>query len=228
MRRGGTGSRFTPFQVGLIALIVIVIAAYLGASKDIPFTRPFQLNAVFENAPPIHKGRPSGSRAWTWARSPAVEPVGGDSPAVVVTMKLDDDALPIHEDAADQGAPAACSSRATCSSTSSRARPRPARVDDGGTIPVSQTSAPVQLDQVLGTLTTNTRKDLQKLLIGYGDALNGQPQPGEDDDQDPDDEGRDRREVAERLARVLGRRAARRRDPQRRDRSAPSCTTCRS
>ena len=47
----------------------------------------------------------------------------------------------------------------------------------------------MQLDQVLGTLKTDTREDLQKLLIGYGDALNGQPQPGEDDDQDPDTKG---------------------------------------
>ena len=41
----------------------------------------------------------------------------------------------------------------------------------------------MQLDQVLGVLHTNTRKDLEDLLAGYGDALNGQPQPGEDDDQ---------------------------------------------
>ena len=118
----------------------------------------------------------------------AVEPVGGDSPAVVVTMKLKDEALPIHKDAQIKvrerlffegnlffdirpGTPAA------------------GDVDDGDTIPVSQTSAPVQLDQVLGTLKSNTREDLRKLLIGYGDALNGRPQPGEDDDQDPDTKG---------------------------------------
>ena len=32
-------------------------------------------------------------------RVSGVEAVGGDSPAVTVTMKLDQDALPIHEDA---------------------------------------------------------------------------------------------------------------------------------
>ena len=66
--------------------------------------------------------------------------------------------------------------RATSSTTATRSRP-------------SQTSAPVQIDQVLGTLKTDTRKDLQELLEGYGDALNGQPEPGEDDDQDPDVQG---------------------------------------
>ena len=67
--------------------------------------------------------------------------------------------------------------------------PSAPEVDDGFTIPASQTAAPVQIDQVLGTLTTSTREDLQKLLIGYGNALNGEPEPGEDDDQDPDVQG---------------------------------------
>ena len=55
--------------------------------------------------------------------------------------------------------------------------PEAGDVDDGDTIPATQTSAPVQLDQVLGTLKTDTREDLQKLLVGYGDAINGKPQP---------------------------------------------------
>ena len=45
-----------------------------------------------------------------------VEPVGGDSPAVVVTMKLKDEALPIHKDATIK-VRRASSSRATSSST---------------------------------------------------------------------------------------------------------------
>ena len=49
-----------------------------------------------------------------------------------------------------QGARRASSSRATSSSTSTRARPSAPDLDDGDTIPASQTSAPVQLDQVLG------------------------------------------------------------------------------
>ena len=84
-------------------------------------------------------------------------------------------------------------------------------VEDGDTIPASQTAAPVQFDQVLGTLNTNTRKDLQDLLAGFGDSLNGQPQPGEDDDQDPDVQGETGGRGAERLARLRARGAARRR-----------------
>jgi ABC-type transporter Mla subunit MlaD len=185
MRRGG---RFTPFQAGLIALIVIVIGVYLGASKDIPFTRPFQLKAAFENAPPISSGQAVRIAGVEVGQVSKVEPVGGDSPAVVVTMKLKDEALPIHKDAQIKVRPRLFF-EGNLFFDIRPGTPASGNVDDGDTIPVSQTSAPVQLDQVLGTLKSNTREDLQKLLIGYGDALNGRPQPGEDDDQDPDTKG---------------------------------------
>jgi phospholipid/cholesterol/gamma-HCH transport system substrate-binding protein len=185
MRRAG---RFSPYQAGLIALIVIVVGAYLGASKDIPFTKPFQLKAVFENAPPIHTGQAVRIAGVDVGKISAVEPVGGDSPAVVVTMKLKDDALPIHKDAQIKVRPRLFF-EGNLFFDIRPGTPDAGTVADGDTIPVSQTSAPVQLDQVLGTLKSDTREDLQKLLIGYGDALNGEPQPGEDDDQDPDTRG---------------------------------------
>ena len=83
-------------------------------------------------------------------------------------------------------------------------------VEDGGTPSrSSQTSAPVQIDQVLGTLKTDTRKDLQKLLIGYGDALERRAAAGRGRRPGFLDRGRDRRRVAQRLAGVLGGRVAR-------------------
>lgn len=187
MRRVQHG-RFTAYQVGLIALIVIVAGAYLGFSKDIPFTRPFQLKAVLENAPPISKGQAVRIAGVDVGKVSAVEPVGGDSPAVVVTMKLTDDALPIHKDAQIKVRPRLFF-EGNLFFDVRPGTPGSGTVEDGDTIPVTQTSAPVQLDQVLGTLQSDTREDLQKLLIGYGDAINGEPRPGEDDDQDPDTRG---------------------------------------
>ena len=118
-------------------------------------------------------------------------------------MKLKDNALPIHKDARIKVRPRHLLRGQPVLRRAARARPSAADLDDGDTIPASQTSAPVQLDQVLGTLKTDTRKDLQKLLVGYGDALNGKPQPGEDADQDPATKGETGRQVAERLAPVL-------------------------
>jgi len=187
MRRSQS-SRLSPYQVGLIALIVVVVGAYLGFSKDIPFTRPFELKAVFENAPPINKGQPVRIAGVEVGKVSKVESKGSDSPAVVVTMKLDDAALPIHEDARIKVRPRLFF-EGNLFFDVRPGTPDTGELDDGDTIPASQTSAPVQIDQVLGTLKTDTRRDLQKLLVGYGDAINGEPQPGEDADQDPDTKG---------------------------------------
>src|SRR5215217_6672447 len=152
-----TGSRFTPFQAGLIALIVIVIGTYLGASKDIPFTRPFELKAVFENAPPIHRGQAVRIAGVDVGKVSAVEPKGGDSPAVVVTMKLEDEALPIHRNAQIKVRPRLFF-EGNLFFDVKPGTPETGAVDDGDTIPVTQTSAPVQLDQVLGILDTDSRE----------------------------------------------------------------------
>ena len=48
--------RLSTFQAGLVAIVLLVIGVYLGFTKDIPFTKPFQMSAVFENAPPIQRG----------------------------------------------------------------------------------------------------------------------------------------------------------------------------
>src|SRR5215211_4250169 len=174
--------RFTPFQAGLIALLVIVIVTFLAFSKDIPFTKPYELKARFENAPPILKGQAVRIAGVDVGRVSKIEPVSGDSPAITVTMKLDDDALPIHRDARIKVRP-------RIFFEGKLGTPGTPELDSGDVVPASQTSAPVQIDQVLGTLKTDTRKDLQKLLIGYGGALNGEPQPGEDADQDKDTKG---------------------------------------
>jgi hypothetical protein len=118
----------------------------------------------------------------------AVDPVGGDSPAVTVTMKLDDEALPIHRDARIKVRPRIFF-EGNLFFDIQPGTPGAGEIDDGHTIPASQTSAPVQIDQVLGALKSDTRADLRKLLVGYGGALGGEPGPAEDDDQDPDTQG---------------------------------------
>ncbi len=174
--------RFTAFQVGLIAAVLIVIGVFLAFTKDIPFTKPYELKAVFENAPPIQKNQAVRIAGVDVGKVSGVEALGGDSPAVEVTMKLDDEALPIHENAEVKVRPRIFF-EGNLFMDVRPGTPDSPEAEDGYTIPASQTSAPVQIDQVLGTLQTNTREDLQKLLIGYGEAINGEPQPGEDDDQ---------------------------------------------
>ena len=59
-------------------------------------------------------------------------------------------------------------------------------LSSGATIPITQTSDPVQLDQVLDALNTDTRANLQDFLQGYGDGLTRKPDAAENAEQDPD------------------------------------------
>ena len=54
---------------------------------------------MFENAPPIQKGTAVRIAGVDVGKVSKVEPLGDNSPGVKVTMKLEDEALPIHEDA---------------------------------------------------------------------------------------------------------------------------------
>lgn len=188
MRRVAQG-RITAFQAGLIAVVVILIATFLAFTKDVPFTRPFELRATFENSPPIQKNQAVRIAGVDVGKVSKIEPVGGDSPAVVVTMKMKDEALPIHKDATVKVRPRIFFEGNNFFDIHPGSPSSP-ELESGDTIPTSQTSAPVQLDQVLGTLQADTRKNLQKLLEGYGGALNNEPQPGEDDDQVADVKGK--------------------------------------
>src|ERR687889_1047117 len=150
-------SRVSAFQAGLIALVLILIATFLAFTKDIPFTKGFELKATFENSPPIQKNQAVRIAGVDVGKVSKVEPVGGDSPAIVVTMKLEDDALPIHEDATIKVRPRIFF-EGNLFFDIRPGSPSAPTIDSGDTIPASQTSAPVQLDQVLGILDTTTRE----------------------------------------------------------------------
>jgi ABC-type transporter Mla subunit MlaD len=67
--------------------------------------------------------------------------------------------------------------------------PNAPTIDDGDTIPVTQTATPVQLDQVLTALQIDTRDSLRKTLDGLGTALTYKPSRAQDTDADPSARG---------------------------------------
>ena len=184
MRRGLKRER-TPFQVGAIGIVVLATLIYLGFSKDIPFVNPpYELKAVVADAQNMSKRSPVRIAGVEVGQVTKVEEYSDDAELTVVTMEIKDAGLPIHEDAElkirpriflegnffvelDPGSPSA------------------SEFDSGDTIPAAQTSGTVQLDEVLTSLQSDTRGDLQRLVQGYGDALAGEPLPGEDRDQEP-------------------------------------------
>jgi phospholipid/cholesterol/gamma-HCH transport system substrate-binding protein len=176
--RRSHGQRVSPFAAGMIAVVIIALALYAAFIHKYPWSNPYELQAVFANANNLAVGSPVREAGVVVGKVTGIESKEG-STASVVKMALNDNGLPIHKDA------------------ELKIRPRiflegnffvDLKPGSGGTaelksdeqIPMSQTYSPVQIDQILGVLQGSARENAQKLLQGYGNALNGKPRPGED------------------------------------------------
>ena len=187
MRRVG-GDRMNRFQAGLIALLVIAIGTYFAFAKDIPFTKPYELKATFDDAASLQLRSPVRIAGVQVGEVAKVERADGDATATVVTMKLKEDGLPIHKNAELKIRPRIFL-EGNFFVDLKPGTPAAGEVEEGESIPSTQTSAPVQIDHVLGTLTTDARRDLQELLQGLGEGFGGQPKPEEAASDDPDTRG---------------------------------------
>jgi virulence factor Mce-like protein len=163
--------------VGLLVLLVAAGIAYLGFARGLPFGHHHQIHAVFRNANGIAKGSPVRIAGVDVGKVAKIEHAGGGGNAAVVTMNIDKKGLPIHRDATLKVRPRIFL-EGNFFVDLQPGSPSAPELRDGGTIPISQTSAPVQLDQVLTTLQADTRRQLQVLLDQYSKGLAGRGAAG--------------------------------------------------
>jgi virulence factor Mce-like protein len=179
--------RISPLRIGVLALGVMAVLVYLAFTKELPWQHPFELKAAFQTSNNLQINSPVRIAGVDVGKVTKVERKSGSNMAIV-TMEIDKNGLPIHKDAS-----AKIRSRLFLEGNffvdMSPGTPRADNVDDGETIPVTQTSTPVQLDQVLTALQRNDRAALQDLLEGLGDAFERKPTAADDATQDPDVRG---------------------------------------
>ncbi|MGA9875942.1 MAG: MlaD family protein [Solirubrobacteraceae bacterium] len=170
-----------PVRVGVVVIVITMIVVYFGFTKRIPGEHGFRLNAAFNTAVNIAPKSPVRIAGVDVGTVSSVKRVGDTG---VVSMEITKSGLPIHNDA----------------TLKIRARlllegnwfvelqpgtPSAPTLSSGATIPVTQTSDPVQLDQVLDALNTDTRSNLQTFLIEFGSALTREPTAAENAEQNP-------------------------------------------
>jgi virulence factor Mce-like protein len=172
MRRSRT-RELTPFAAGLILILVVGIGTYLGFRKSIPFRHHFTIEAAFKNANNIKKNSFVRIAGVNVGKVTGVRFVGGGQQAAIVSMRLDNAGLPIHTDATALIRPRIFL-EGNFFVDVHPGSPSAKVLGDGGMIPINQTSAPVQLDQVLSTLRSSTRTDLQRLLQELSTGFAGQ------------------------------------------------------
>jgi phospholipid/cholesterol/gamma-HCH transport system substrate-binding protein len=176
--------------VGLILIVVIVVGGYLAYTKTLPWSHTYTVKAVFSTSQSIAVNSPVRIAGVTVGKVSAVDHLttsssdftaatrssGGDSSgppgrqAAVVSMEIDDDGLPIHQDATMSLRPRLFL-EGNLFVDLHPGTPEAPTAPDGHVFPESQTSVSVQLDQVLSTFQSDVRSNLQVFLHSLGDAF---------------------------------------------------------
>jgi phospholipid/cholesterol/gamma-HCH transport system substrate-binding protein len=187
--------RLPNWLVGLIVVAVIGFATILAFSGLLGLRMPWQggyeIKAVFGSAQNIRQDSPvriagvnvgtvTGVEHLSGAESELTAQAGEDGvitdgepsgqPAAVVTMDLTEEALPIKEDAEFKLRPRLFL-EGNYFVDLQPGSPAADEVSEGHVFPVNQTSYSVQLDQVLTTLQSDVRRNLQIFLDQFGNAL---------------------------------------------------------
>ena len=181
LRKDRTG--FNPITVAVISIVVILVLVFFGYTKDWPFSRGYQFNAVFTSSNSIRIDSPVRIAGVNVGKVVKVSGQEGTDNAVV-TMEVKKSALPIHRDATLKIRPRIFL-EGNFFVDMKPGTPSAPTIEDGDTIPVTQTAIPVQLNEVLTALQQDSRTDLQVLLVELGGALSDEPTPAENADQPP-------------------------------------------
>jgi phospholipid/cholesterol/gamma-HCH transport system substrate-binding protein len=189
--RPGQHKRMPNWVIGLALVVVLASGSYLAFTKELPWGEKFEVRAVFSSAQNIRPDSPvriAGvdvgkvteiehlesaapelqAQAAGNPESPADEASGQQ--AAVLTMELDESALPLHADATMKLRPRLFL-EGNYFVDLQPGSPNAPEAEDGFTFPINQTSHSVALDQVLTTLQGDVRKDLQVFLDQFGNAL---------------------------------------------------------
>jgi phospholipid/cholesterol/gamma-HCH transport system substrate-binding protein len=160
--------------IGVIAVALTVLVFYLAFAKALPWTSGYEVRAVFKNAQNLALKSPVRIAGVNIGKVSKIEPLaGGDGKAMqaaLVTMRIDDGGRPIHTDAKMQLRPRLFLEGNLFVDTQPGSPSAP-EAASGYTIPIQHTSNTVQLDQVLTSLQSGTRQDLQTLLDELGSAF---------------------------------------------------------
>jgi virulence factor Mce-like protein len=152
----------------VVALVAIVLATYFAFGGRAPWQQDHEVRAVVRSANELQNRSPVRIAGVNVGKVKRVE--RGPGSTAIVTMAIDESALPLHRDATLKIRPRLFL-EGNFFVELQPGTPSAPELPEGGTIPLAQTAQPVQLDQVLTTLKSGTRDDLKLLLSGLGSGL---------------------------------------------------------
>jgi phospholipid/cholesterol/gamma-HCH transport system substrate-binding protein len=177
MRRRRTrrkNDRFSRFQAGFVGIVVIVLFSYGAYTKFAnPFANPFTVHAVFSSANGLEPGSPVRIAGVNVGKVTGVSELvnhGAGQQASEVTMDIDPNGLPIHDNATFRIRPRIFL-EGNFFVDVAPGTPTAPITSSGHLFPIQNGAEPVQIDQLLTSLQANTRHNLQILIDQYGKAV---------------------------------------------------------
>ena len=169
-RRRGRGP--TPLAAGIALIVLVAVGGYLAFTRSIPLRHHFTIHAAFKSANNVAVSSPVRIAGVDVGKVTGVRHIGGGGQGAIVDMRIGGNGLPLHRDATLAIRPRIFL-EGNFFVDVHPGSPSAPRLQDGDTVSIQQTSAPVQLDQVLATLDTSTRDDLKILLHELSTSLSG-------------------------------------------------------
>ena len=183
---GRTYTGPAPWIFGLLLVALIIFGVYMAFAKRLPWASDgFTLNATFENAATLRTTNPVRIAGVNVGK---VTNIRLEGETAEVTFNVEDEGQPIHSDATIEIRPRLFL-EGNFFLDLSPGSPGAPILESGEDIPITQTATAVQIDEVLSALQQPTRRGLQRLLEGYGEALTYEPTAADDADQDASVQG---------------------------------------
>jgi virulence factor Mce-like protein len=164
-------ARIRPELLGAVVIFGLLFAFYVAASKQLPFiSSGHKVHLEFASANQIAPDAPVRIAGVNVGKVESID--AGPNHTANVTVSLDDKGLPLHTDATARVRPRTFLEGSFFVDVTPGSPSAPV-LQDGGTIPVGQTSDPVQLDQILTMLQPPVRDSLSSAVHGLATALSG-------------------------------------------------------
>ncbi len=174
MKRNSSSPFASPVLVGAATVLVVLVAVFLAynANQGLPFVPTSELRVDIASGSDLVIGnevRQGGFRIGSLTGLKPVElPSGQVGAQLTLQLTKVNGSVPV--DSTVTISPLSLLGLKYVALTKGVSR---RLVPDGGVLPISQTSLPVQFDDVLSTFTPRTRTAIQRNLAGIGDTLAG-------------------------------------------------------
>ncbi len=165
--RRGPQKRLSVGMLGVIGLLVVFAFIYFSFAKRVPFIEGYRLEGVFSNTSQLRKGSPAMRTGVDVGKVVGIDK--GPGTTALIEMEFKDSALPIHEDVTLRVRPRLFLEGGFYIEVRPGSPSAPSLADKG-TVPLGQTSVPVQFDQILTSLDRPARESLQRTITNLAEG----------------------------------------------------------